>query len=280
MSGFLGAGKTTLVRHLLEDAQRRGLRVAVVSNEFGELGIDEALLGDGDEAYVELAGGCVCCKLSDELSETLQMLYEQVQPDRVIVETSGIALPFETQLTFWREPVIAWVSDDAAVVVVDAEQLLEERDIVGTFEDQVGSADLLVLNKVDNVPTDALPALDARLAELGPDTPIVHVLHGRIEPDVCFPPDPQGARAARRASPPATPPHHHEHFSSEEIAVPDLVDEDMIRALVGTPLRVKGFVRTAGGTCIVQGVGRRMELIPASCPEHLLGRIVVIRRGA
>ena len=65
VSGFLGSGKTTLVRHLLQDAQRRGERIAVVSNEFGELGIDQALLGEGEEAYVELEGGCVCCKLSD-----------------------------------------------------------------------------------------------------------------------------------------------------------------------------------------------------------------------
>src|SRR2546425_12652269 len=65
VSGFLGAGKTTLVRHLLQDAQRTGVRVAVVSNEFGALGIDKALLGAGEAAYVELEGGCVCCQLSE-----------------------------------------------------------------------------------------------------------------------------------------------------------------------------------------------------------------------
>ena len=74
VSGFLGAGKTTLVRHLLQGAQRTGVRVAVVSNEFGALGIDKALLGEGEAAYVELAGGCVCCQLSDTLLDTLQML--------------------------------------------------------------------------------------------------------------------------------------------------------------------------------------------------------------
>jgi G3E family GTPase len=88
----------------------KGTRVAVVSNEFGELGIDQALLGDGGEAFVELEGGCVCCKLSDELLETLQMLWERVRPERVIVETSGVALPSEVQLSFWREPVSRWVS--------------------------------------------------------------------------------------------------------------------------------------------------------------------------
>lgn len=135
VSGFLGSGKTTLVRHLLADAQRSGDRVAVISNEFGALGIDQALLGASEGAYVELEGGCVCCQLSDELRDTLQMLRERVNPHRIIVETSGVALPSDTQLQFWREPVCHWVEDDVAAIVVNAEQLLEGRDLHGTFED-------------------------------------------------------------------------------------------------------------------------------------------------
>ena len=83
VSGFLGSGKTTLVRALLADAQARGERVAVVSNELGELGIDAALLGAGEERWVELAGGCVCCQLSDELVETLEILRTRVDPDQI-----------------------------------------------------------------------------------------------------------------------------------------------------------------------------------------------------
>jgi len=74
VSGFLGSGKTTLVRHLLRDAQARGLRLAIVSNEFGAIGIDRALLGGSDETFVELGGGCVCCQLSDELVVMLEQL--------------------------------------------------------------------------------------------------------------------------------------------------------------------------------------------------------------
>ncbi len=81
VSGYLGSGKTTLVRALLDDARARGLRIAVISNEFGELGIDQALLGGEGASYVEIEGGCVCCRLSDELVVTLQMLWERVQPD-------------------------------------------------------------------------------------------------------------------------------------------------------------------------------------------------------
>ena len=105
VSGFLGSGKTTLVRHLLADARRRGLRVAVISNELSELGIDRALLADAGDDAIELAGGCICCRLSDRFVETLELLHERARPQRVIVETSGVALPYETQLQLWREPV-------------------------------------------------------------------------------------------------------------------------------------------------------------------------------
>ena len=163
-------------------------------------------MGEGGEAFVELEGGCVCCQLSDELRDTLQMLRERVQPDRVIVETSGVALPSDTQLQFWREPVSAWVDDDVTVVVVNAEQLVEGRDLHGTFEDQVSSADLLLLNKIDLAPAADLDRLDALLHDMAPDTPVLHTCHGEVEPALLFPPDPDGLRRQRRNAGKSRPP--------------------------------------------------------------------------
>src|SRR6185369_16467833 len=122
VSGFLGSGKTTLVRSLLEQGQKDGIRTAVVSNEFGELGIDEALLASAEGDFVELAGGCVCCRLSDDLLRTLQQLWERSRPERVIVETSGVALPYDTLINFWRDPVRSWAIDASSAVVVSARQ--------------------------------------------------------------------------------------------------------------------------------------------------------------
>ena len=284
VSGFLGAGKTTLVRHLLHDAQRTGVRVAVVSNEFGALGIDKALLGEGEEAYVELEGGCVCCQLSDTLLDTLQMLWERVRPDRIIVETSGVALPFDTQLNLWREPVSAWVDDDMAVVVVNAEQLMEGRDLEGTFEDQVSSANLLLLNKIDLIPPEALGRVEAMLHALAPDTPLVQSIQGSIDPAVLFPPDPAGIRSQRRTTRPEPPPHQHDMFHAQEISVEDGIEPDVLSERLrrlGT-LRAKGFVQTSQGLRLVQGVGRRIELTEVTLlpPPALLGRVVVITRSA
>jgi cobalamin biosynthesis protein CobW len=286
VSGFLGSGKTTLVSHLLRASQASGARVAVISNEFGALGIDRALLGDGQEAYVELEGGCVCCQLSNELLDTLQMLWERVQPDRIIVETSGIALPFDIQLQFWRDPICHWVEDDMALVVVNAEQLFEGRDLQGTFEDQVSSADLLLLNKIDLVAHTNLPRLEALLHEMAPDTPVVRAVHGQIDPAILFPPDPDGLRAIRRTATTVPKSHHHDSFAAYELPVREGIEPTaLVESLrhLGA-LRAKGFVHTTQGLRLVQGVGRRIELTePPTMPsEALIGRIVVIthREGA
>ncbi|MEZ4215661.1 MAG: GTP-binding protein [Myxococcota bacterium] len=287
VSGFLGSGKTTLVRHLLACAQASGTRVAIVSNEIGELGVDRALLGGGGEAFVELEGGCVCCELSDDLVTTLQELYERVRPDRIVVETSGAALPFDTQLNFWREPVSAWMGDDAAVVVVNAEQLLEGRDLEGAFEDQVHSADLLVLNKVDLVPggEPALAALEAKLAAIEPEAPIVRAVQGRVDPDVLFPPD--AGRVDRAGPAPAheAHAHHHDAFATRVWRVPAALARDALeRELAAVPglVRAKGFVALDGALHVVQVVGRRVEIEPsdAAPPAASIGALVLITRAA
>jgi cobalamin biosynthesis protein CobW len=282
VSGFLGSGKTTLVSHLLQQAQAEGARMAVVSNEFGPLGIDRSLLSQGGEAYVELEGGCVCCQLSDELRDTLQMLWERVRPDGVIVETSGLALPFDTQLQVWREPVCRWVDDDMAVVVVNAEQLFEGRDLEGTFEDQVSSADLLLLNKIDLVPPQALDRLESILHRMAPDTPVVRSIQGQVDPSVLFPPALRVVRARRRASAAQPTPHRHESFTAYELPVADGIDPDLLvdqLRHLGV-LRGKGFVRTSHGLRLVQGVGRRIDLTepPFVPPADLVGRVVIITR--
>ncbi len=282
VSGFLGSGKTTLVRHLLEDARERGERVAVISNEFGELAIDQTLIGEGAEAYVELEGGCVCCQLTDELIDTLEMLRERVRPDRVVIETSGVALPYDTQLNLYREPVSRWIGDDLAIVVVNAEQLLAGRDLEGTFTDQVTSADMLLLNKLDLVRPEEVEGLVELLRELEPDAPVVRATQADVDPALLFPPDADGLRAARREAAGVPRPHDHEAFASEELTVPRGIEPERLveRLEALDALRAKGYVETSEGTRLVQVVGRRVDLHDAVSPRpDLLGRLVVIRRA-
>ena len=187
--------------------------MALVSNELGAIGVDRALLGQGDEAIVELEGGCVCCELSDDLVLTLENLWQKVRPDRVVVETSGVALPFDTQLNFWREPVRPWIGDDMALVVVNAEQVAEGRDLEGTFTDQVTSADLLVRNKIDLLDEAGLTLARQRLREIEPEAPIVAAVQGIVDPSLLFPPD--ADRVDRSGMAPAGNANHQEQFANE-----------------------------------------------------------------
>jgi len=298
LSGFLGSGKTTVVQRILADAQSRGVRIALISNELGELGIDRALMGQGGQSYVELEGGCVCCELSDDLLETLTELQRDIDPDRFVIETSGVALPYDTQLNFWREPACDFIGDDMAVVVVNADQVAENRDLEGTFEDQVQSADLLILNKMDLVPEADRADVEARLREIESEAPIVRAVRGEVDLDLLFPPD--AGELDRRGEAPTARPHSHEQFeTSEWNPEPGIPSErlevlfegrprtgDDLEGLAGAPdcsglLRAKGFVETREGLRLVQVVGRRIEITEPSeaPPPELIGRVVLIRRS-
>lgn len=284
ISGFLGAGKTSLVRSLLRQAQNEGIRLAVISNEFGALGIDRALLQSEQWGeYVELEGGCVCCQLSSELLETLQKIWERNRPHRIIVETSGLALPFETLMTFWREPVSQWVSESLAVVVVNAEQLATKRDIEGLFEQQVSSADLLVLNKTDLVDTASLDQLESFLTEMAPDTPVIRSSYGQVDSRILFTSlTKNDLPQAREGNMIDSQVHAHDCYEVSELDIEPGIDLEEVIAQVQAlnPVRVKGVVETNSGPVLVQGVGPRFDQVPA--PEHfparLRGRLVVIRR--
>ena len=281
VSGFLGSGKTTLVRRLLEQGRHDGIPTAVVSNELGALGIDRALLAGSGE-IVELEGGCVCCRLGDELVKTLADLRARTRPRRVIDETSGAALPYDTLLHFWREPVRDWFEDDASLVVVNAEQVVEGRDLTGTFEDQVASADLLVVNKLDLVSPADVERVDALLREIEPDAPILHTTEGRIDARVLFPPDSRAVRIDRRDPYAVAGAHSHDHFACEVVTEDARSGLERLseRLAALDAVRIKGFVESDAGTVLVQGVGRRITISPTEIPPPpgTLGRLVVIRR--
>jgi cobalamin biosynthesis protein CobW len=278
VSGFLGSGKTTLVGHLLDQARKDGVRLAIVSNEFGDTGIDRALLDAGEDGFVELDGGCVCCRLSDALGETVENVITKARPDRLVLETSGLAIPGEVVLAFWREPIEPFVSEVTVVVVVDGERFLAP-DVDELVFEQLEAADLVLLNKCDLLDDAAIAVAEARIVEVSGGQPVIRTVRCAVDATLLFPTTPTG-----RPAPAAHEDHDHGHdrFDSVVRAFPDVIEEAALIALLVAEdaIRVKGFVRTPAGIRVVQGVGPRIELVEPRVPvrEDLVGKVVVIRR--
>ncbi|MEQ1567866.1 MAG: GTP-binding protein, partial [Myxococcota bacterium] len=257
VAGYLGSGKTTLVRHLLERAVESKVRLAIVSNEFGDTGIDRALLDAGQDGFVELDGGCVCCRLSDALPVTLETLIHQVRPDRLVLELSGVALPGELVVQFWRPPLSDLVRDEVVVVVVDAERAAGDAPFDDTFEDQLGAADRVIVNKRDHVDDAGYARAVARIDAITGGRPTVGATFGRVDPTWVY-----GEADTPKDRDPHAEPHEHTHdqFVSRELSFADGIDDDTLMAELRSleALRTKGFVRTTSGLRLVQGVGPRI----------------------
>lgn len=279
VSGYLGSGKTTLVSHLLADAQEHGIRLAIISNEFGDTGIDKALLDAGADGLVELDGGCVCCRLSDALGETLRMILEDVQPDRLILETSGVALPGDVLVQFWRPPVDALVSEERVIILVDGHHFASGAELEETFLQQLETADIVLLNKCDLLEPEQITHCSERLHSLTGGRPVLPCTRSRVAAEDVFP---LSAAPRRERHKQAGRPHSHERFGTEEFTFDGEVDPAELEAWLRreAPIRAKGFVRTADGVRLVQGVRDQIEIVtpPITPPDELLGRVVVIRK--
>jgi cobalamin biosynthesis protein CobW len=296
-TGFLGAGKTSLIRNLL--GQNDGRRIALIINEFGDVGIDrEILLGCGDarcteDDIVELANGCICCTVADDFVPTMQSLLARPAPlDHIVIETSGLALPKPLIKAFQWPEVRTRLTVDGVIAVVDgaavrdglfagdpeavaaeraADPALDhETPLEELFEEQLAAADLVVINKADLLADADWPQVEARVREdVRPGVQLVRAHGARLSGKILL-----GLGAAAEDDLAARPSHHddgedHEHddFESFSLDLPALKDADAFVAslrpvLAAHPIfRVKGFLVVAGKPMrlVLQGVGDRLQ---------------------
>jgi len=297
ITGFLGAGKTSLVRHLLACAD--GRRLAVVVNEFGELGIDrELLLGCADrscndEDVVELANGCICCTVAEDFLPTLERLLDRaVPPEHILIETSGLALPKPLVQAFAWPEIRTRTTVDGVLTVIDGAAvaagrfaddpeavtrqraadpaLAHDNPLEEVFADQLACADLVILNKTDLVGAARLTGLCREIkARLRPGVKLVTAREGRMPPEIVL-----GLGAAAEDDLADRPSLHdlaaeHDHDDFESFVVTPGVVHDgeaflaRLRATIDLHdvLRVKGFVDRPGRDRrqVVQAVGGRLQ---------------------
>jgi len=236
VTGFLGAGKTTLIRHLLDNAN--GKRIALIINEFGDLGVDGDLLkGCGDETCTEddifeLSNGCICCTVAEDFIPTMEALLDRPDaPDHIVIETSGLALPQPLVRAFQWPQISTKVTVDGVVTVVDGKAVAEgrfaanleavdaqrkaddnldhETPLSELFEDQIAAADMIVVNKADLLGGDEADALVAKLGDAArAGVHIVRSTMGKLPVEVVLG---QGAEAEANMEGRDEGHHHHHH---------------------------------------------------------------------
>ena len=297
ITGFLGAGKTTLIRHMLENAG--GKRIALIINEFGDLGIDRAMLagcgieGCEDDNIMELANGCICCTVADDFLPTMEALLDRENPpDHIVIETSGLALPKPLVQAFSWPEIKSRVTVDGVVTVVDApavdagrfaddpdavqdarqedEMLDHESPLEEVFEDQLLSADLVLLNKSDMLDDAAMAGVRLIVEkEIDPAAKIIAINHGNIDIKILL-----GIEAAvedvieqRKSHHDGEDGHDHDDFDSFVVELGDVSNPDELENTLKTLttdhdiLRIKGFLNVPGKDMrhVVQGVGPRLQ---------------------
>lgn len=297
ITGFLGSGKTTLIRHLMANAN--GRRFAILVNEFGTVGVDgEILKSCADEAcpaenIIELANGCICCTVADDFVPTIERLMALPRrPDHILIETSGLALPKPLLKAFEWPPIRSRITVDGVIALADAEAVAagrfapdeeavaaqreadasidHETPLSEVFEDQLACADLVLLTKADLAGEAGLAAARAVIEqELPRPLPLIPVTDGAVDPRIILGLDAQAENDldARPSHHDGEDEHDHEDFESAvitlaEIEAPEALAEAVRRlAREQQVLRVKGYVAVAGKPMrlLVQAVGERVR---------------------
>lgn len=297
ITGFLGAGKTSMIRHILSNA--KGRRIALIINEFGDLGVDGEILkscgieGCTEDDVLELANGCICCTVADDFLPTIQSLLERPEPpEHIVIETSGLALPKPLVRAFSWPEVRTRVTVDGVVTLIDGPAVAEglfagdpdavqnqresdpnldhESPLEELFEEQLGCADMVVMNKADLMSDQDVERVEGLVAvDMRPGVRMVKTAHGALDPSVLL-----GIAAAAEDDLDSRPSHHdngedHDHddfvsFSIElgEVESPQhLLDKLLPVIEEHAILRIKGFAAVAGKDMrlVTQGVGRRLQ---------------------
>jgi G3E family GTPase len=284
VTGFLGSGKTTFVNHILAD--RNGPRTAVMVNEIGDIAIDNDLIVGAGDDMVELANGCICCSINNDLVDAIFRVLRRRPPvDRVIVETTGLADPLPIVLTFLRSEFRDAMRLDAVVALADAESFSLDRFDAKAAQNQLRYADFVLLNKCDLVASKRAAAVEAKIRMVSKSAKILRTVQAAVPLHLVL-----GTGISRSSPQSGAEVHDQEHieadgfeavsFASEHAFAADRF-QDFLEQLPGDVFRAKGVLAIEGSERrhLFHLSGRRFTLDKA--PEQLggLNRLVLIGRN-
>jgi G3E family GTPase len=263
VTGPLGSGKTTLLRHIL-DAYRA--KIAIVMNEFGEIAIDTKVVEGKNVRIAELGGGCVCCSLLGEFEAAVKEIIEKIEPELIIVETTGLAEP--EALVFNIQEALPQCRLDGVVSMIDADMLIRFPELGHTTRLQIEGADILLLNKIDLVKPTEIEPLERTLRKINPTAAIVRTERCRIDSELLFGigREKKVARFGMWSPTPATAHRHQPEFESFAFSSEKAFSQDCFERfadnLPAAVIRAKGFVRFGDGAQLFNFVAGRWELEP------------------
>lgn len=271
--GFLGAGKTTLVRRMLTE-RKTDERLAVIVNEFGQVGIDGQILRGGNVDLIEVSAGCFCCVLRGSLVNAIEELRDKSRVDRVVIEASGVSQPGELVDVLSDPAIKDSVELGPIVAIVDAARFRAYRSVLGQFYlEQVRRADVLLLNKADLVSAEDLEWIRRELDLLNPRARVVTTTRCETELEAIMDgtrdqgPEPSALEQGLALPAPAA--------SFVSFVVPAAFDasrakvEAFFAGLPETVVRAKGFMRIDGALHLVQLASGRVEMEPVSGSRSL-----------
>ncbi|WP_405639411.1 CobW family GTP-binding protein [Streptomyces sp. NBC_00019] len=249
LTGFLGSGKTTLLNRIL--TEHHGLRIAVIENEFGEIGIDDALVLDAEEEIFEMNNGCICCTVRGDLIRILGALMRRREKfDHILIETTGLADPAPVAQTFFMDDEIAaQLRLDAIVTLVDAAHVLQHLDEVkpegveNEAVEQIAFADRIVLNKTDLVDEAALEEVESRIRAINAPVQILRAKHAEVALQQILDVGAFDLDRVLKDDPSFLTDTEHQHdttVTSVGIELAGEVDERRLNAWLSTLLRTKG----------------------------------------
>jgi G3E family GTPase len=284
VTGPLGSGKTTLLRHIL--AAQPG-KIAIVMNEFGEIAIDTRVVEGKNVRIAELGGGCVCCSLLGEFEAAVNEIIEKIAPERIIVETTGLAEP--EALMFNIQEALPQCRLDGVVSVIDADMLVRFPELGHTTRLQIEGADILLLNKIDLIKPAQIEPLETKLRQINPTAAIIRTERCQVDAELLFgiarsPREIRSrvmmpsamsdiSRGERKMPPsepgstiPATTHKHQPEFESFAFTSGKIFSRDCFELfandLSASVVRAKGFIRFADGGQLFNFVAGRWELEP------------------